>query len=436
MYILYSLLTAFAVLLSLPWWLFQMVRSKKYRAGLGERLGFVPHRIKANVQEGSIWIHAVSVGEVLAISNLLGELRVSCPEKPIFVSTTTLSGQRVARERFGEGQVFYMPLDFGFALRPYLKVLRPRLVILAETEFWPNLLHLAKKHGASIAVVNGRISDRSFPRYRRFRWFFAPVLADIDLFLAQTKEDAQRLYEMGADEQRVHVSGNLKFDVRPSAAIAVTVDIRRALGKNIPVIVCGSTTIGEEEILLAAFNDVLKQHPKAALILAPRHPERFDKVAGLVSASGLSLIRRSTWSGSGSLAGKVFLLDSVGELASVYSLADLAFVGGSLFPVGGHNILEPAQHAVAVLTGPHTHNFREITRIFEQGGGLKVVTSHDLSREWLALIGDPQERGRLGNRAQQLFAQYTGATARTLEALRPFLAGPVSPIPPPGHEHD
>jgi 3-deoxy-D-manno-octulosonic-acid transferase len=284
--------------------------------------------------------------------------------------------------------------------------------------------------------VNGRISDRSFPRYRRFRSFFAPVLENIDLFLAQTKEDAHRLCEMGAAEQRVQVSGNLKFDVRPSAATAITVDLRRSLGKDTPVIVCGSTTVGEEEILLAAFNDVLKHHPKAVLILAPRHPERFDKVAGLVSASGFSLIRRSTWSASGSLAGKVFLLDSVGELASVYALADLAFVGGSLFPVGGHNILEPAQHGVAVLTGPHTHNFREITQIFEQGGGLRVVVAQDLSRDWRALIGNPQERGSLGNRAQQLFTQHTGATARTLEMLRPILAGSSSTRYSQGQKHD
>jgi 3-deoxy-D-manno-octulosonic-acid transferase len=421
MQILYSLLMALAVLLSLPWWLLQMARSRKYRAGLGERLGVVPHRIRAGVQQGSIWIHAVSVGEVLAISNLVRELRAACPGKPVFVSTTTLTGQRLARDLFGEGHAFFMPLDFTFAIRSYLDALRPSLLVLAETEFWPNLLQLARKRGTAIAVVNGRISDRSFPRYRRFRWFFTRVLAHIDLFLAQTKEDARRLHEIGADEQRVHVSGNLKFDVRPSTAIAITVDLRRAVGKDAPVIVCGSTTLGEEEILLAAFKDVLQHYPQAVLILAPRHPERFDRVAGLVSASGLSLIRRSTWPASGSLAGHIFLLDSVGELASVYALADLAFVGGSLFPVGGHNILEPAQHGAAVVTGPHTNNFREIVRIFEQGGGLKIATSQGLSREWLALLKDPQERRELGNRAQQLFAQYTGATARTLEALRPFL---------------
>jgi 3-deoxy-D-manno-octulosonic-acid transferase len=335
-----------------------------------------------------------------------------------------LTGQKLARELFGKEHVFYVPLDFGFAIRSYLNLLRPGLLILAETEFWPNLLHLAKKRGTTIAVVNGRISDRSFPRYRRFRRLFAPVLACVDLFLVQTREDAKRLCAIGADEQRVQVSGNLKFDVRPSSATAITVDLRRAVAKDTPVIVCGSTTVGEEEILLAAFNDFLKHHPKAILIVAPRHPERFDKVAGLVSASGLSLVRRSVWPASGSLAGKVFLLDSVGELASVYALADMAFVGGSLVPVGGHNILEPAQHGVAVLTGPHTHNFREIARIFEQGGGLRVVSAQDLAREWLALIGNPQERGDLGNRAQQLFCEYTGATARTLEALRPLLQPP------------
>lgn len=412
---------ALALLLSLPWWLFQLVRSKKYRAGLSERFGFVPHRISPSTRDGSVWIHAVSVGEVLAVSNLVRELRAAIPERSIFVSTTTLAGQKLARELFGEGHVFFMPLDFAFAVRPYLKLLRPSLLVLAETEFWPNVLRLAKDRGARIAVVNGRISDRSFPRYRRFRRFFTPVLACIDLFLVQTREDARRLHKIGADSERIQVSGNLKFDTRPTTTTALTVDLRRALSKDAPAIVCGSTTTGEEEILLAAFNDVLKHQAKAVLILAPRHPERFDKVAGLVSASGLSLVRRSSWLASGNLAGKVFLLDSVGELASVYALADLAFVGGSLFPVGGHNILEPAQHGVAVLTGPYTQNFREITRIFEQGGGLKIISPQDLSREWLELIGNPQERLALGNRAQQLFVQNTGATARTLEALRPLL---------------
>ena len=404
MFIIYNLVMALAMLLSLPWWLVQLVRSKKYRAGLAERFGFVPHRITTGIREGGVWIHAVSVGEVLAVSTLVRELRSAFPERSLFISTTTLAGQKLARELFGETQVFFMPLDFGFAVRPYLKLLRPGLLVMAETEFWPNVLRLAKNRGAKIAVVNGRISDRSFPRYHRFRRFFAPVLACIDLFLLQTREDAHRLHAIGADDQRIQVSGNLKFDIRPTTTTALTVDLRRALTKDAPAIVCGSTTPGEEEILLAAFNDVLKHHAKAVLILAPRHPERFDKVAGLISASGFSLVRRSSWAASGSLAGKVFLLDSVGELASVYALADLAFVGGSLLPVGGG------------------HNIREIARIFEQGGGLRVVSSQDLSREWLELIDNPQERLSLGNRAQQLFLQHTGATARTLKALRPLLS--------------
>ncbi len=207
--------------------------------------------------------------------------------------------------------------------------------------------------------MNARISDRSFPRYRRFRRLFAPVLSEVDLFLAQTQEDCKRLLEMGAAGGRAHVSGNLKFDIRPSANSPLVSDLRTAIAKDSPVIVCGSTAEGEEELLLAAFQQLLEKHSKSVMVLAPRHPERFDHVAGLVGARNLPLVRRSNWSARDALAGSVFLLDSVGELASIYAVADVAFVGGSLVPVGGHNILEPAQHGVAVMTGPHTNNFRE-----------------------------------------------------------------------------
>lgn len=421
MYLFYSLLLACVALLSAPWWLVQMLRLGKYRAGLRERLGAVPPRVLQEAAPGGIWVHAVSVGEVLAISQLVGEFRKADPESQVFVSTTTATGQQLARQRFGENRVFFMPLDFGFTLRPYLRALQPGLLILAETEFWPNLLHLAKRGGAKVAIVNARISDRSFPRYRRFAWFFRRVLADVDLFLAQTEGDARRLREIGAPAERVQVSGNLKFDIRLSARSALVDDLRRAIGQDTPVIVCGSTTEGEEEILLAAFQQVLRQHPAAVMILAPRHPERFDRVAGLISSSGIPVFRRSAWNAESRLSGCVFLLDSVGELASVYALASVAFVGGSLAPIGGHNILEPAQHGVAVVTGPHTFNFREIVRIFEQGGGLRVVTAETLTPQLLELLANPQERQALGLRAKQLFQDNTGATARTLQALETLL---------------
>jgi 3-deoxy-D-manno-octulosonic-acid transferase len=422
MYILYSLLLAVALLFSLPWW---MLRLGKYRAGLGERLGRVPDRLRGAAEPGCIWIHAVSVGEVLAVSHLIRELEKNYPERPVFLSTTTATGQRLARERFGDSRVFYAPLDLGVSVRAYLKLLRPSLLILAETEFWPNLLRLSRKRGAGVAIVNARISDRSFPRYLRFRWFFSRVLSEVDLFLAQTDVDAQRLREIGAMPERVRVSGNLKFDVRGVSASPLAQDLRRAIANDSPVIVCGSTAEGEEDLLLQAFQEVLQRYPSAVMVLAPRHPERFSRVAGLIAARGLTLLRRTSWTTASPVSGCVFLLDSVGELAAVYALATIAFVGGSLAPgVGGHNILEPAQYGVPILTGPHTFNFRQIVNIFDQGGGITTVDPGNLAGEWLRLLGDPEQRGKLGQAARELFHQNSGATARTLQTLEPLLRRP------------
>jgi 3-deoxy-D-manno-octulosonic-acid transferase len=420
MYAFYSLLLACAALLSLPWWLVQMLRLGKYRSGLGERLGFVPARLK-DARPGCIWVHAVSVGEVLAVSQLIAELQGKYPDRQIFISTTTATGQRLARQRFGENRVFFMPLDFGVAVRRYLNALKPQLSVIAETEFWPNLLHLAGKRQTSLAIVNARISDRSFPRYRRFRWFFGRVLSEVDLFLAQTTEDAQRLREIGAATGRMQVSGNLKFDIRPNSQPALVNGLRAAMGNDSPVIVCGSTAEGEEEPLLEAFKKVQQQFPAAILVLAPRHPERFEKVAAMIASEGFSLQRRSAWSQPLKISRGVFLLDSVGELAAIYQLADIAFVGGSLVPTGGHNILEPAQYGAAIVVGPHTFNFREIVNIFEQGDAIKIVTTQTIASQFLELLGEPEERARLGRLAKELFAKHAGATRRTLSALDPLL---------------
>lgn len=425
MYVLYSLLLAAVAILSLPWWAVQMLRLGKYRTGLAERLGFVPARLK-DAKAGSIWVHAVSVGEVLAVSRLITELQSAYPETQIFVSTTTATGQSLARERFGEARCFFMPLDLGFAVRAYLKALQPRMLLLAETEFWPNLLHLARKRGTAVTVVNARISDRSFPRYRRFRWFFQRVLSHVDLFLTQTAADAERLRAIGAPTERVRVSGNLKFDVRPHATSWLVQDLRAAIAhmaitKDALVIVCGSTAEGEEEILLAAFQQIQRQFPATVMVLAPRHPERFDRVAGLIAARNTAFVRRSSWTAAVPLSGGVFLLDSVGELASIYALADIAFVGGSLVPVGGHNILEPAQYGAAIIVGPHTFNFREIVGIFAQGNAIRVASSENLASQLLELLKNAAERKQLGQRAKELFEQHAGATQKTLQALRPLL---------------
>jgi len=424
MYVFYSLLLWIAALLSLPWWLVQVLRLGKYRTGLRQRLGFVPARLK-DVKPGCIWVHAVSVGEVLAVSQLITGLQQKYPERQVLVSTTTATGQGLARQRFGPDRVFFMPLDFGFAVRRYLAALRPQLIVIAETEFWPNLLHLARKRGTSVAIVNARISDRSFPRYRRFKWFFSRVLSQVDLFLAQTAEDAQRLREIEAATGRIQVSGNLKFDIRPAPQTSLVSSLREAIGRRSPVIVCGSTAEGEEELLLEAFKHVQQQFSGALMVLAPRHPERFEKVAGLVKAGGLPLQRRSLWASPQPVGPGVFLLDSVGELASVYAPADVAFVGGSLVPTGGHNILEPAQYGAPILVGPHTFNFREIVGIFAQADAVKVVTSENLTSQLLLLLGKADERERMGRQAKALFDKHAGATRRTLDALSPLLSQKV-----------
>jgi 3-deoxy-D-manno-octulosonic-acid transferase len=420
MYLIYSLLLAFVALVSLPWWLFQMLRLGKYRSGLRERLGLMPARL-SDARPGCIWVHAVSVGEVLAVGQLIAKLQERYPDRQIFVSTTTATGQSLARQRLGENRVFFMPLDFPFAVRAYLNALKPRMLVLAETEFWPNLLRLARKHGTAVATVNARISDRSFPRYRRFRWFFRRALSNVDLFLAQTADDAERLRTIGAATERVQVSGNLKFDVRQVAGTSLVNNLRAALGKDTPVIVCGSTAEGEEGPVLDAFKAVQRQFPAAVMVLAPRHPERFEKVAAMIASAGIPLQRRSSWSTAQPITPGIFLLDSVGELASVYALAGIAFVGGSLVPTGGHNILEPAQHGVAIVVGPHTFNFREMVNLFVQGGAIKIADADSLAAAFLALLSQPEEKARLGRRAKELFVQHAGATQRTLDALAPLL---------------
>lgn len=413
------------MLVSLPWWLYQILRHGKYRTGFAERVGRVPARLlRASVP--TIWVHAVSVGEVLAVAGLVEAMRRELSQYRIVISTTTDTGQQLARKRFGEENVFYFPMDFGFAIRPYFAALQPELVVLAETEFWPNFLRLAHASGARIAVVNARISDRSWPNYRRFRWALRRMLAHIDLFLAQTPEDGARLESMGAVPSRLRVTGNLKFDVAVPREAPLVENLRRALAAENarPVLVCGSTLEGEEAILLRAFEAVLAAHPRAVMILAPRHPERFEEVATLLQQSGTAFRRRTRWAGEG-LAGGVLLLDSIGELAALYALADVAFVGGSLVPRGGHNIIEPAMHGVAIIIGEHTENFRDIVGLFRSRDAVRVVGQSELTAAILRLLDDDVERRALGQRALDTVRSQAGATPRTLAALQTLLARDV-----------
>ena len=415
------------MLLSLPYWLYQILRHGKYRNGLAERMGRVPARLTAtgahSPRDRVIWIHAVSLGEALAVSGLVEQIRRNYPQHRVLISTTTDTGQALARNRFGEANVFYFPMDFAFAIRPYLRVLKPELIVLAETEFWPNFLRLARSSGASIAVVNARISDRSWPNYRRFRWALRKMLMNVDLFLTQTPQDSARLQSIGAEAQRVQVTGNLKFDINLPSSPPIVESLRQSLAAEGPgpVLVCGSTVEGEEPLLLKAFENLRVAHPRAVMILAPRHPERFDQVAILLRQLDILSFRRSLWQGE-ALAGCVLLVDSIGELAALYALADVAFVGGSLVPRGGHNIIEPAQHGVAIVTGNHTENFRDIVALFRSRDAVRIVGMAELPLTLMQLLADDAERRALGRRAQETVRSQMGATMRTLGALKTLIA--------------
>ncbi len=439
MHFLYSLGLALLLALTSPLWLLRMVRQGKYRAGLAERFGRVPRRLVAShTPTRTIWVHAVSVGEVLAVYGLVQGIRKQFPDWRVVVSTTTATGQKLARDKFGAENVFYFPLDFSFAIRPYLRALRPELIVLAETEFWPNFLRLGMQSGAKVAVVNARISDRSLPRYRALRRLVRPVLSNISAFLAQTPEDARRLIEIGADPARVGVSGNLKFDVKLPEQMPIVERMQGAFlpsasrkggapiaGDRGPVIVCGSTVEGEESLVIDAFRHVLAEYSGAVMVLAPRHPERFAAVSDLVRAPGLRWWRRSGWSGE-PLCGGVFLLDTIGELASVYGLADIAFVGGSLVPRGGHNVLEPAYFARPIVIGPHTENFRDIIALFRQADALVVANDGaELAECFMALLADHAGREALGQNGAAVLRQHAGATARTLQGIQELLDEPV-----------
>ena len=396
-----------------------MLRHGKYRTGWGERLGRVPQRLLHDAGGPTIWIHAVSVGEVLAISRVVEELKAQLPGWRIVVSTTTDTGQKLARQRFGESNVFYLPLDLPFAVRPLFQALGPKLLVLAESEFWPNLLHWARLSGAAVAVVNARVSDRSLPGYLRFRKLLQPVMRDVDLFLAQSDEDARRLVQIGALAERVHISGNLKFEVKLPAKSDIVGQFRNTIQRERigPIIVAGSTLEGEDALLVEMFRSVVTEYPGALLVLAPRHPERFDAVADLLASSGIRYQRRSQWDGSEPMAGGVFLLDTIGELASLYEFADATFIGGSLVPRGGHNVLEAAQFGKAILVGPHTENFRDIIEILCRADALRVVTPQSLTPTVLQLLENHDERAALGQRALEVMRSQQGATERTVNAL-------------------
>ncbi len=422
MHIVYTLLLSVAFVLAVPWFLWKGRTTGKYLRTFRERMGRLPVYLNLD-GDRSLWIHAVSVGEVLAARPLVPALRERFPQHRIFVSTTTMTGNAVAKKSIrGIDGLFYAPFDFPWAVRHALDVLNPSLVILVETELWPNLIHEAHRRGARIAVVNGRISPRSYRRYLRFGRFLQRVLEEVDLFLMQGAAHAERVRALGAPSERVQVTGNLKFDAVEPGRLPERLARLLAGGARGPLWVAGSTVGGEEQLVLSAFHGVRERIPQARLLLAPRHPERFDAVAPLVEAAGFRCLRRSaldpaTWSD-----GEVLLLDTLGELSQVYALASVVFVGGSLVPSGGHNILEPAVAGKPVIVGPHMENFQEIADQFRAEQALvEVASAEELGREVAELLLDDRRRSSLGERARELIGRNRGAVLRSSDALRSLL---------------
>lgn len=429
----YSLGLVAAIIVASPYWLFRMSSSGRYRDGLGQRLGLVPRGLRTFIAgRRTIWIHAVSVGEVMAARRLVALLGEANPQMPVIISTTTGTGHQVARDLFDAAprsgndpsatRVFYFPLDFRWIVRRYLRALRPGILILMESELWPRILVEAHRTEIPVVVANGRISDRSLPRYRALRMFWRPFLSRISRVLAQTEQDRQRFIEIGVSPELVETVGNLKFDVRSSGDSSVTQHLLENLLPASKVIVSGSTLEGEEHLLLIAFRELLARIPGLILVLAPRHPERFTEVEALIRQMPLPSVRRSEWiQHPCPLApGSVFLLDSMGELASVYSIASVAFVGGSLVPAGGHNLLEPAQFAVPILTGPYTGNFRGMVATLLLEDAIRVTPPERLADALNELLTSPSAK-EIGARARHVFDRHSGASEHCVAAIMKLL---------------
>jgi 3-deoxy-D-manno-octulosonic-acid transferase len=450
-YFIYSLLLGIAALVLTPYWLVQGLRNGKYFSNLPERLGFsYPSFEPSSNSQGAILLHAVSVGEVLSGISLARRLKEAYPERPLVISTTTITGNKLARERMPFADVvMYFPLDWSFCVRRALKAIKPSMVIILETEIWPNFLRQARRRNVPVLFVSGRISDRSFLRYQKYlgafgfflRPFLKHALADPSLFLMQSEKDAQRIRFLGAPADRARASGNLKYDLDLPGPTPVShwleAEVLRT-GRT-PVIVAGSVVATEEPLALIAFGTLQGEYPNALLVLAPRKPERFEAAADFIHESRRTFLRRSQLpiktSSNGASASAisssatvipkdvtVLLLDSIGELASIYRCADGVFVGGSLVPSGGHNILEPAAFGKIPVFGPSMENFSEMaSRFVSAGAAVQVESPEDAGVAWIELFRDPDRMRAMGDTARALVEDSRGATDRALTVISEFL---------------
>lgn len=429
MYLAYSLLLSVGLLFSAPYFLYQALAHGKYLEGLRQRLGKLPVFSK----NPTIWLHCVSVGETQAARPLVDRLHKEFPNHSLVVSTITRTGQKLAKDVFAREAeaVFYFPFDWRWCVRRALRAVNPSVVLLMETELWPNFLRECSTREIPVALVNGRISRQSYRRYAWIKVFLKRVLESLSIAVMQSEADAERLQSLGLSADRIRTAGNLKFDARavPPAA-EKTAEIRDRFGLNAaaPLILAASTHAPEEKIILESFKHVRATQP-VRLMLAPRHPERFAEVATLLQSSGLSWARRTNAPDVGDADAAVLLLDTIGELPATYALAEVVFVGGSIVDRGGHNVLEPAAAGVPVVTGAHTHNFHAIVDLLNEAGAIVQLPSVEadaastaLADVLVALRSSSQRRRELAERAKQLIAVNQGAAERTIKLIAPLLS--------------
>jgi len=403
------------VLLRLLW---RSSKSPEYGKRWGERMGF----LSGKPAPGGVWIHAVSVGEVQAIEPLVKHLQQHWPALSLTITTSTPTGSERVRLLFGQ-DVFhvYYPYDLPAAVRCFLDRIQPRLLVMVETEIWPNMLRLCRERQVPTLLANGRLSARSARRYGYLRKFSRRVFGMIDGVAAQSEADARRFIDLGVPRERVRVTGSIKFDMRIPARVQEQTQVVRRVWGDRPVWVAASTHEGEEELVLAAHRKILAQIPSALLVLVPRHPERFERVAMLVQRLGFSLLRRSSERACDQQT-QVFLGDTMGELPVFLGVADVAFIGGSLVKVGGHNMLEAAAQGVPVLFGPHVFNFSAIARLLrDQGAGILVQDIEELSEQVAAWLQDASERSRVGEHGRQAVEQNRGALQHLVNMVDGFL---------------
>jgi len=428
-YLLYNTLITIFLILVAPYFLFRALIDGRFRRGLIQRIGFLP----TLSPKKTIWIHAASVGEVFCSIPLLKIIKKEFPQCHIVLTTMTRTGNERAKTIPEADLVFFLPIDHPLAIRRALRKIDPGLLLVAETELWPNLLRSCGKKGIPVVVFNGRISEKSFRGYLFFKFFFKECLKHVSLFLMQTEEDRMRIIEIGAVSNKTRVVGNLKFDQSISSltqeAMAEMAKSLGLQGKK-KIFIAGSTHSGEEEILLSLFKDLRKIDPHLVLILAPRHLERLEEVERILKQESISWMRRTSFPMGHNRSNEepkelpeVILLDTMGELMSLYSLGTLIFIGGSLVPVGGHNPLEPLLFKKCVLFGPYMFHFSEISRsLIKAGGSIQVRGRDDLFSHLKHLLSDEGTCKEVGERGYQFLQKHRGATERMFEEIRPFLS--------------